>query len=95
MSASEKPCHIEPFTTFIGQCFVSIGPSMSSARTYDAALPLPSVFVAKMNSLKDCLKLAIVSIRFSIFRRRFAPLGYVRLGIPVGRRVLYHKGVRR
>ena len=27
---------------------------MSSARTYDAALPLPSVFVAKMKSVNDC-----------------------------------------
>ena len=30
---------------------------MSSARTYDAALPLPSVFVAKMKSVKDCLNM--------------------------------------
>ncbi len=31
---------------------------MSSARTYDAALPLPSVFVAKMKSVNDCLNIA-------------------------------------
>ena len=30
-----------------------------------------------MNSLKDCLKLAIVTIRFNISRRRVASLGYV------------------
>ena len=30
---------------------------MSSARTYDAALPLPSVFVAKMKSVNDCLNM--------------------------------------
>ncbi len=30
---------------------------MSSARTYDAALPLPSVFVAKMKSLNDCFNM--------------------------------------
>lgn len=35
---------------------------MSSARTYDAALPLPSVFVAKMKSVKDCLNMAETSI---------------------------------
>ena len=35
---------------------------MSSARTYDAALPLPSVFVAKMKSVKDCLNMAERSI---------------------------------
>ena len=35
---------------------------MSSARTYDAALPLPSVFVAKMKSVKDCLNMAKRSI---------------------------------
>ena len=35
---------------------------MSSARTYDAALPLPSVFVAKMKSAKDCLNMAKRSI---------------------------------
>ena len=32
---------------------------MSSARTYDAALPLPSVFVEKMKSLNDCFNMAI------------------------------------
>ncbi len=35
---------------------------MSSARTYDAALPLPSVFVAKMKSVNDCLNMAERSI---------------------------------
>ena len=35
---------------------------MSSARTYDAALPLPFVFVAKMKSVKDCLNMAETSI---------------------------------
>ena len=32
---------------------------MSSTRTYDAALPLPSVFVEKMKSLNDCFNMAI------------------------------------
>ena len=35
---------------------------MSSARTYDAALPLPSVFVAKMKSVNDCLNMTETSI---------------------------------
>ena len=30
---------------------------MSSARTYDTALPLPSVLVAKMKSVNDCLNM--------------------------------------
>ena len=36
-----------------------MGPGMSSARPYDAALPLPSVFVEKMKSLNDCFNMTI------------------------------------
>ena len=35
---------------------------MPSARPYDAALPLPSVFVAKIKSVNDCLNMAERSI---------------------------------
>ena len=62
MSASEKLCLMGPPTIGFGYCLVGIGPSMSSARTYDTALPLPSVFVAKIKSVNDCLNMAKTSI---------------------------------
>ena len=43
----------------ISQCSFMFRPNISSARTYDAALPLLSLFVDKMKSLNDCFNMTI------------------------------------
>ena len=60
-----------------GSCRVRAEPGMSSARTGDAALPLPLVLVTKMKSVNDCLCIVKSSIsnRWCAWKRARKVLG--------------------